>query len=62
MRTPEQAQLALFWADGAGTEQPPGHWNTIAQTVAGDRRNTMEENARLFALLNVAMADAAICA
>jgi hypothetical protein len=62
MRTAEQEQIALFWADGGGTETPPGHWNSIAQTVAWDRRNTMEENARLFALLNVAMADAAICA
>ena len=56
-RTPEQDQIALFWADGAGTVTPPGHWNVIAQDVA-----TSRENARLFALLNVAMADAAICA
>jgi hypothetical protein len=52
----------LFWADGAGTETPPGHWNSIAQIIASDRGNTLEENARLFALLNIAMADAAICA
>ncbi len=61
-RTEEQTQIALFWADGAGTETPPGHWNSIAQTIAVARGNTMEENARLFALLNIAMADAAICA
>jgi hypothetical protein len=61
-RTPEQSEIALFWADGAGTETPPGHWNSIAQTVAAERGNTMPQNARLFALLNVAMADAAICA
>jgi hypothetical protein len=61
-RTPEQDQIALFWADGAGTETPPGHWNSIAQDVARAQRNTVVENARLFALLNVAMADAAICA
>jgi hypothetical protein len=52
----------LFWADGAGTETPPGHWNSIAQIIADTRGNTLEENARLFALLNIAMADAAICA
>ena len=62
VRTPEQTQIALFWADGAGTETPPGHWNSIAQDVAAVRGNTMEQNARLFALLNAAMADAAICA
>lgn len=61
-RTPEQQQIALFWADGAGTVTPPGHWNSIAQDVAGARGNTVIENARLFALINVAMADAAICA
>jgi hypothetical protein len=60
-RTAEQSEIALFWADGAGTETPPGHWNTIAQTIADARGNTLEENARLFALLNIAMADAAIC-
>ncbi len=61
-RTADQSQIALFWADGAGTETPPGHWNHIAQDVGAALGNTMEENARLFALLNLAMADAAICA
>jgi hypothetical protein len=61
-RTAEQTEIALFWADGAGTETPPGHWNSIAQIISGERGNTLEENARLFALLNIAMADAAICA
>ena len=61
-RTPEQEEIALFWADGAGTETPPGHWNTIAQTIAAARGNSVEQNARLFALINIALADAAICA
>ena len=61
-RTADQSQIAQFWADGGGTETPPGHWNHIAQDVAVQMGNTMEENARLFALLNIAMADAAICA
>jgi hypothetical protein len=61
-RTEEQTEIALFWADGAGTETPPGHWNSIAQIIADERSNTLEQNARLFALLNIAMADAAICA
>jgi hypothetical protein len=61
-RTTDQSAIALFWADGAGTETPPGHWNRIAQIVSADRGTTAVENARLFALLNIAMADAAICA
>jgi hypothetical protein len=62
LRTPEQDLIALFWADGAGTETPPGHWNRIAQRVSADRPGTLEDTARLFALLNIAMADAGICA
>jgi len=61
-RTPDQTQIAFFWLDGAGTETPPGHWNSIAQTVATAKNTTLAENARLFALLNLAEADAAIAA
>jgi membrane-associated phospholipid phosphatase len=61
-RTPEQTEIAQFWADGAGTETPAGHWNHIAQDVVALRGASMEDSARLFALLNIAMADAAICA
>jgi PAP2 superfamily len=60
-RTADQTEIALFWADGAGTETPPGHWNSIAQIIGAARGTTLEENTRLFALLNIAMADAAIC-
>jgi membrane-associated phospholipid phosphatase len=59
-RTAEQTQIANFWADGSGTETPPGHWNTIAQNVGLSRHNTLEENAHMFALLNMALADAGI--
>jgi hypothetical protein len=59
-RTTDQTEIALFWADGDGTVTPPGHWNRIAQTVARQRRMSLEESARLFALLNVALADVGI--
>ena len=61
-RTADQSQIARFWADGAGTETPPGHWNHIAQDVAAVQGNSLAQNARMFALLNLALADAAICA
>src|SRR5262245_54346686 len=61
-RTPDQTDIARFWADGGGTVTPPGHWNVIARDVADQRGNTLEQNARLFALLNMAEADAAIIA
>jgi hypothetical protein len=60
VRTAEQTEIALWWADGAGTETPPGHWNSVARIVAESQGNTLVENARLFALLNIAEADAAI--
>jgi hypothetical protein len=59
-RTKDQTEIAHFWADGEGTVTPPGHWNRIAQTVAADRKLDLIESARLFALLNVAMADASV--
>jgi hypothetical protein len=60
IRTRDQTEVAFFWADGDGTVTPPGHWNRVAQTVARGRGTTLAENARLFALLNVAMADAGV--
>ncbi len=59
-RTPDQTHIAHFWADGGGTVTPPGHWNRIAQTVGAQEGNSVEENARMFALMNFGMADAAI--
>jgi len=60
LRTAEQSQIAVFWSDFSYTETPPGHWQDIASTIAHDRGNTLEDNARLFALLSLAQADAAI--
>src|SRR5262249_52468683 len=39
---------------------PPRLYNQIAETLAGQRHNTVVENARFFALVNLAMADAGI--
>ncbi len=61
-RTPDETNIALFWLDGAGTATPPGHFNRIAQTVGISEGNTISENARMFALVNIAGADAAIMA
>ena len=60
-RTPEETEIAQFWSyDRADTFRPPGQWNQIAQEVAIDEGNSLEDNALLFAQLNVAMADAGI--
>lgn len=59
-RTPDQTEVATFWADGEGTVTPPGHWNRIAASAAAARGTGTAETARVFALLNMALADAAL--
>jgi hypothetical protein len=58
-RTPEQTQIAMFWMyDGRpGLGKPLRLYNQIARVVAEQENNTVEQNARLFALVNLAMAD-----
>lgn len=60
VRSAEQSQIAVFWSDFSYTAMPPGHWHEIAMRIAHDRQNTIAENARLFALLSLSQADAAI--
>jgi hypothetical protein len=58
--TREQLAIALKWNDGAGTYTPPGHWNTIAADYVRDANMSEVRAARTFALLNMAMHDAAV--
>ena len=60
VRTPEQTEIARFWEGKAGTANFPGYWNEIAQSVATSQGNTLDQDARLFAELNVSIADAVI--
>jgi membrane-associated phospholipid phosphatase len=59
-RTDEQTQIAKFWNDGLGTAFAMGYWNRIAGQVAVDKGLGLVQDARLFALLNIAEADAQI--
>ncbi len=59
-RTAEQSEIALFWSDFSNTATPAGHWQEIAASIAHVRGNSLLDNARLFALLSLAQADAAI--
>ena len=61
-RDADQTEIARFWADGAGTSYAFGHWNEIAQGVSVERDLDLVTEARLFALLNIATADAVIVA
>jgi PAP2 superfamily len=51
-RTAEQSEIARFWYEGS-----PTGWNRIARVVAAQRELDLWQNARLFGLLNFAMAD-----
>lgn len=61
-RTPEQAEIAQFWMDMPGTITTVGRWNEVARFVGEQRGLTLAENARLLALVNIALADAGITA
>lgn len=56
-RSADQTQSARFWAGTALS-----FWNRAAVTASVDRHLTLSENARLFALLNAAVADTVISA
>ena len=59
-RTPQQAEIANFWADAAQTFTPPGHWNLFAQRLIQSHNLTDAQAARVYALLNLAQQDAGI--
>ncbi|HEX8158878.1 MAG TPA: beta-propeller fold lactonase family protein [Solirubrobacteraceae bacterium] len=62
-RTPEQTEIARFWAnDLDGTSKPPGQLYTITKIVSEQRGLDVVQNARLFALVALAMGDGAIVA
>lgn len=63
-RTPHETLIGIFWAYDGATEigTPPRLYNQIIRKVAEKKNNTVAANARLFALVNVAMADAGILA
>jgi hypothetical protein len=54
-RTADQSELALFWQSNT-----PLTWNRVAAQISMERSLSFRENAHLFALLNVTMADAVI--
>lgn len=59
-RTKDQEEIARFWSDFSYTGSPVGRWNEIASVALKRETMTIREKARLFAMLNVAMADAGI--
>jgi hypothetical protein len=66
--------MAEFWADGPKSETPPGHWNTLANTVSdspaferrlfgkGNPLDPLAWDVRMYLALNGAEHDAAVAA
>jgi hypothetical protein len=54
-RTPDQTTIATFWGGNIWD-----YWNEIAQSASLAHHDTLDQDARLFAQLNVSFADSAI--
>jgi hypothetical protein len=66
--------MAEFWADGPQSETPPGHWNTLANSVSdapgfsrrlfgkGEPLDPLSWDVHMYLALNGALHDAAIAA
>lgn len=55
-RSPEQTVIARFWMTGI-----PDHIFAVARQMADEKALNIDDNARFFALMSIALADASIC-
>jgi hypothetical protein len=51
---------AEFWNDPPGSLTPPGHWNTFAQDVSLRDNHTLDDDVKMFFVLNNAELDTSI--
>lgn len=58
--TTEQLDIARFWADGAGTLTPPGHWANITGQILEQEDLSLDVAAEAYARIGLGMADAFI--
>ena len=58
--TRDQLATVYKWSDGVSTVTPPGHWNAIAAPYISAAQFSEVRAARAFALLDMAMHDAAV--
>ncbi len=59
-QTREQARIANFWSDGAGSYTPPGHWHRTAADLCRSNKYSEIRTARALALMATAVQDAGI--
>jgi hypothetical protein len=60
--TDERKAVAEYWADGPGSETPPGHWCLLAQWVSARDGHGLDDDIRMFFALTGALLDAGIAA
>ena len=58
--TRDQLATVYKWADGPSTPTPSGHWNLIAEPYITNAQFSQVRAARVFALLDMALHDAAV--
>jgi membrane-associated phospholipid phosphatase len=59
-QTREQARIANYWSDGAGSYTPPGHWHRTAANLCASNLLSEVATARTLALLGTALMDAGV--
>ncbi len=58
--TNREKAIAEYWADGPLSEAPPGHWNVLAHYLARLNSHDMDQDIKMFFVLNNAVMDAGI--
>jgi hypothetical protein len=59
--TSDQKAIANWWSDGSSqTATPPGHWVAIVDEIADQKNLDLGKAAEVYAMVNIAMADAFI--
>lgn len=58
--TDEQKVIAEYWADGPGSESPPGHWMLFGELCSRRDARGIDSDVKLFFVLANAMLDAGI--
>jgi hypothetical protein len=57
-----QKAIAEYWADGANTVTPPGHWNEFAQDISRRDKHNLDQDVQMFFILGNALLDSSIAA
>ena len=57
---PDKLATFQYWSLPAGSDQPPGEWVKVALTVSADRGLSLDDAARLLALLTMTLSDTTV--